>query len=70
MNGYRRGAVLGLTVAETFILLVFLLLMALLGLVPEDQQAKGPDGPRKPQVWVPPERIETLTDFGFFGSTR
>lgn len=30
-EGYRRGAVLGLTVAEVFILLVFLMLLALMG---------------------------------------
>ncbi len=30
-EGYRRGAVLGLTIAEIFILLVFLMLLALLG---------------------------------------
>ena len=30
-EGYRRGAVLGLTVAEIFILLVFLMLLALMG---------------------------------------
>ena len=30
-EGYRRGAVLGLTIAEIFILLVFLMLLALMG---------------------------------------
>ena len=30
-EGYRRGTVLGLTIAEIFILLVFLMLLALLG---------------------------------------
>ena len=30
-DGYRRGTVLGLTVAEIFVLLVFLMLLALLG---------------------------------------
>ncbi len=30
-EGYRRGAVLGLTIAEVFILLVFLMLLALMG---------------------------------------
>ena len=37
MNSYRRGAVLGLTVAETFILLTFLLLIALLGLIQQEE---------------------------------
>ena len=31
-EGYRRGTVLGLTIAEIFILLVFLMLLALLGM--------------------------------------
>ena len=43
MSGYRRGAVLGLTVAETFILLTFLLLIALLGLVHRDESVAEPD---------------------------
>ena len=30
-EGYRRGSVLGLTIAEIFILLVFLMLLALMG---------------------------------------
>ena len=30
-EGYRRGTVLGLTIAEIFVLLVFLMLLALLG---------------------------------------
>lgn len=30
-EGYRRGTVLGLTIAEIFILLVFLMLLALMG---------------------------------------
>ena len=75
MSSYRRGAVLGLTVAETFILLTFLLLIALLGLVLEDEPVSEHDlaGVRGldlayeplagdgPAVWVrPPEEIETL----------
>ena len=31
-NAYRRGTVFGLTIAEIFILLIFLILLALLGL--------------------------------------
>ena len=38
MNGYRRGAIFGLTVAEIFILLAFLLLIALLGLKVEEEE--------------------------------
>ena len=41
MSGYRRGAVLGLTVAETFILLTFLLIVALLGLIQRGRTAPG-----------------------------
>ena len=43
MSSYRRGAILGLTVAETFILLTFLLLIALLGLVLEDEPVSEHD---------------------------
>ena len=62
MSGYRRGAVLGLTVAETFILLTFLLLIALLGLVHRDEPLPKPDTERAPRVWVRPEEIETLVN--------
>ena len=62
MSGYRRGAVLGLTVAETFILLTFLLLIALLGLVSPDELLSEPDTASAPRVWVRPERIETLVN--------
>ena len=62
MSGYRRGAVLGLTVAETFILLTFLLLIALLGLVYRDEPIPEPDTARPPGVWVRPEEIETLVN--------
>ena len=62
MSGYRRGAVLGLTVAETFILLTFLLLIALLGLVHRDESLAEPDTERAPRVWVRPEEIETLVN--------
>ena len=62
MSGYRRGAILGLTVAETFILLAFLLLVALLGLVSRDEPLAEPDteSPPPPRVWVRPDEIETL----------
>ena len=60
MNGYRRGTVLGLTVAETFILLTFLLLIALLGLIQPDEPPREPETPSSPKVWVRPEEITTL----------
>ena len=60
MSGYRRGAVLGLTVAETFILLTFLLLVAMLGLTHGDEPLPEPDTANVPRVWVRPEEIETL----------
>ena len=62
MSDYRRGAVLGLTVAETFILLTFLLIVALLGLIQRDEPLPEPDESNPPRVWVPPERIETLVN--------
>ena len=65
MSGYRRGTVLGLTVAETFILLTFLLLFALLGLSQQDEpppMPDVPDTPNSPRVWVRPELIETLVN--------
>ena len=63
MSSYRRGAVLGLTVAETFILLTFLLLIALLGLVQPDEPLPEPGTEDPPMVWVRPEKIETLVNF-------
>ena len=60
MNGYRRGTVLGLTVAETFILLTFLLLIALLGLIQQDEPPPAPDTRHPPSVWVRPDEIATL----------
>lgn len=62
MSGYRRGTVLGLTVAETFILLTFLLLIALLGLVHRDEPLPEPATPTPPRVWVRPEEIEALVN--------
>ncbi len=76
MSTYRQGTVLGLTIAETFILLAFLLLIALLGFAPPpddvppvcaiDVGAKTlvwtpePSPPSSPQEWVRPGEIETL----------
>lgn len=60
MSGYRRGTVLGLTVAETFILLTFLLLLALLGLTHRDEPLSESNGESAPGVWMRPEEIETL----------
>ena len=62
MSGYRRGAVLGLTIAETFILLTFLLLVAMLGLTQGDEPPPEPDTANPPGVWVRPEEIETLVN--------
>ena len=62
MSSYRRGAVLGLTVAETFILLTFLLLIALLGLTQRDEPPPEPDTASAPRVWMRPEEIETLVN--------
>lgn len=62
MSGYRRGAVLGLTVAETFILLTFLLLVALLGLVEHEEPLPNADAAGAPRVWVRPDEIETLVN--------
>ena len=60
MNDYRRGTVLGLTVAETFILLTFLLLIALLGLARQDEPTPEPDTPGAPGIWVRPDEIAAL----------
>ena len=62
MSGYRRGAVLGLTVAETFILLTFLLLVALLGLVEHEEPLPNADAASAPRVWERPDEIETLVN--------
>ena len=62
MSDYRRGTVLGLTIAETFILLTFFLLIALLGLIPRDEPLPEADAPSPPRVWLPPDRIETLVN--------
>ena len=76
MSTYRQGTVLGLTIAETFILLAFLLLIALLGFAPPPDDAPQvceldvgtktvvwtPETSTEssPQEWVRPEEIETL----------
>ena len=62
MSSYRQGTVLGLTVAEAFILFTFLLLIAMLGLVEEDEPLPDPDTGNAPRVWVRPEKIETLVN--------
>ncbi len=64
MSTYRRGTILGLTVAETFLLLTFLLLIALLGLVQrnEPRPESNPESTPTPRVWVHPDRIETLVN--------
>ena len=61
-SDYRRGAILGLTVAEVFILLSFLLLIALLGFIQADEPISESDSSNAPLVWVRPEEIETLVD--------
>ena len=60
MSSYRQGAVLGFTIAEAFILLTFLLLIALLGLNQEDEPQQESVASNVPRVWVRPEKIETL----------
>ena len=60
MSTYRKGTVLGLTVAETFILFTFILLIALLGLVEQDESFLDPDTANAPRIWVRPEKIEAL----------
>ena len=63
MSTYRRGTILGLTVAETFILLAFLLLIALLlGLTELDELPEEPAVVNAPLVWERPEQIETLVN--------
>ena len=62
MSTYRQGTVLGLTVAEAFILFAFLLLIAMLGLVEEDEPPPDTDAGNAPRVWVRPEKIETLVN--------
>ena len=66
---YRRGTVLGLTVAEIFILLIFLILFALLGLAStwDERETKHRIDRRILTVWSDviekfqaPEEIETL----------
>ena len=55
MSTYRQGTVLGLTIAETFILLAFLLLIALLGFAPPEDasQVCALDVGTKTVVWTP-----------------
>jgi len=60
MNSYRRGAVLGLTIAETFILLTFLLLIALLVLFWQDKSRQQAEATVYPVDWVLPNEIVAL----------
>ncbi|MYB34230.1 MAG: hypothetical protein F4X92_03730 [Gammaproteobacteria bacterium] len=64
-NEYRHGAVLGLTVAEIFILLAFLLLFTLLGFLTDTEEekhelAQTSDLESAPVPWVRPEQYEAL----------
>lgn len=61
MSAYRRGTVLGLTVAEIFILLAFLLLFALLlRQMIEDEAVARVNEVARPSPWKKPEKIVTL----------
>ena len=62
MSAYRRGTVLGLTVAEIFILLAFLLLFALLlrQILEDEAKAKIYETSSSPSIWERPKEIETL----------
>ena len=62
MSTYRQGTILGLTIAETFILLTFLILLALLGFVQPDDPPPKPDAANAPRVWMRPDEIETLVN--------
>ena len=66
-NQYRRGAVLGLTVAEIFILLTFLLLFALLGFLSGneadgDERTQHENKVPAPIPWIRPEQYEALVN--------
>ena len=60
MSNYRRGAIFGLTVAEMFILLTFILLIALLGLIQSEESGTQADTKTSARVWMRPEEIQTL----------
>ena len=62
MSNYRRGAIFGLTVAEMFILLTFILLIALLGLIQSEESDSQADTETSARVWVRPEEIQTLVN--------
>ncbi|MCY4219203.1 MAG: hypothetical protein OXE56_08045 [Gammaproteobacteria bacterium] len=66
-NHYRRGAVLGLTIAEIFILLAFLLLFTLLGFFSDtevggDEHTQPINKVSAPIPWVRPEQYEVLVN--------
>ena len=59
MSTYRQGTVLGLTIAETFILLAFLLLIALLGFAPQPDEVPqicAIEDDEHTYVWLPEPR--------------
>lgn len=62
MSNYRRGAIFGLTVAEMFILLTFILLIALLGLILSEESDPQTGTENSAQEWVRPEEILTLVN--------
>lgn len=70
MRTYRQGTVLGLTVAEIFLLLVFLLLFLLLfkQILAEDEMALFEQELNlykqelPPMIWQRPEKVETLAE--------
>ncbi|MYD44521.1 MAG: hypothetical protein F4W90_11605 [Gammaproteobacteria bacterium] len=66
MRTYRQGTVLGLTVAEIFLLLVFLLLFALLlrQILQEEEEVKAAESSKSssPVIWKRPDRVETLVE--------
>ena len=62
MSNYRRGAIFGLTVAEMFILLTFILLIALLGLIQSEESDPQAGTETSAQPWVRPEQILPLVN--------
>lgn len=63
MRTYRQGTVLGLTVAEIFLLLVFLLLFLLLfKQILAEEERDGIKEELPPIIWKRPDEIETLEE--------